>query len=157
MAPPKVVSGARALVQIVDPVTNIAQTMGTISSISYSWMYATQEVALLGRFTVAEIDYVGVNPVGGSMTGWRVFGHDAHSDNGLPALQDLLTADYAQLQVLDRQNNAPISVLRDVRIQGASEGANARALIENTIPFVAIYRDTETTTNAESAGAADLP
>lgn len=160
--PPKVMSGPRALVGVYDPSTGKTRVIGLFSNISWNLTYETQAANILGAYAPVEIDYVGQNEIPITCSGYRVIDHGAHAEATVPKLQDLLTHEYIELTVIDRQRQAQgkdgrIAKFRNVRPTGYSTGVSTRNLSEMTVNFVGIKVDDESTTNEESAGAASLP
>lgn len=154
---PKVMSGARAKLAIVDPATQQASVVGIFNNVSYGLVYDTQPAYILGRYSASEIDYTGMEPVQITCTGWRVIRHGAHKDAKVPALADLLTHEYLEMTVIDRQTDTRIAKFRNVRPTGYSTTISARQLEEVTVTFVAILVDDEDTENAETPNATSLP
>lgn len=163
MAAPKVMSGARAKLAIVDPNTGQAVVVGIFNNVSYGLTYDVQPAYILGRYSPAELDYTAQEPVSITCSGWRVVKQGPHVTARVPKLQDLLTADYLELTVIDRQteandpNNARIAKFHSVRPTGYSTTITARQLEEVTVTFVGLLVDDESTTNAEHSSAANLP
>jgi hypothetical protein len=162
MAAPKVVSGARAKVAIVDPATGKANVIGIFNNVSYSLQYGTQAVYILGRYSPSEIDYTHMEPVQLTLGAWRSVGHGPHQDGKVPNLVDLLTHEYLEMAVIDRQLEAGggdgrIAKIRKIRPTGYSTTLSARQLTEYTITAVGILIDDENTTNAEHPTSTDLP
>lgn len=169
MAAPKVMSGARAKVAIVDPQTDEATVVGIFNQCSYGLTFDQQPVYILGRYSAAEIEYTGQEVVGITCSGWRVVGNGPHNlgkdgaKAGVPNLFDLLTHEYIELTVIDRQtessdpNKARIAKFRKVRPTGYSTTISAKQLEDITISFVGILVDDENTTNTETPNAANLP
>ncbi len=148
--------GARALVYKVG--ANGSQLIGIFSSFSYGSTYDVAPVPILGRHSVAELVYTGVEPVRCSATGWRVVGNGPHVAGSMPNVKDLLTADYIELAVVDRQDpTITIAHIKSVRPESYSSTIATKSLTEVTHSFVGILVDDETETNAEAAPAADLP
>jgi len=163
MAAPKTMSGARAKLAVVDPNTGQARVVGIFNNVSYGLTYDVQPVYILGRFSPAELDYTGQEPVSITCSGWRVIGHGPHVSASVPKLQDLLTADYLELTVIDRQSeindpgNAQVAKFHSCRATGYSTSITARQLEEVTVNFVGLLVDDESTVNAEHSSAASLP
>lgn len=157
MAPPKTVHGARCQVIIADPNTGTAQIVGLFNSLSYSLAYETQDVYLLGRLTADEIVYTAQDTVNVSASGFRVVGAGPHKGAHLPALQDLLTHEYLQLAVYDRQTNQLIAKISNVRPTSFGTTISARQLNEMSISFKGILVGDEDTENAEPVGSSTLP
>lgn len=145
----RIVHGARALVHIGP------KLVGTISAISYQLGFDAQDAYVLGRLSPAEITYTGQEPVSGSLSGWHVLGAGPHVQ-GLPALQDLLTAPYTTITVIDRVTGKVMAKIKDVRLLGASGGHSTRQLSEKGIPFKGITMSDDDVDNVEPAGSADL-
>lgn len=157
MAAPKVMSGARATFGVFNPNTDTTTVIGIFSNVSYGVTYDVQPAFILGRYSAAEIDYTAADVVQVTASGWRVIGNGWHKAGQLPTLQQLLTHEYLQLSVTDRQTNKVIAVINNVRPTSASGGFAARQLSESTHTFVGLLVDDEDNQNSESVGAADLP
>lgn len=162
MAAPKVMNGARATLGVYDPATGTFKAVGIFNNVSYGLTYDAQPVYILGRYSPAEIDYTSQEPVSITASGWRVIEHGPHVDAAIPKLQDLLTHEYLELAVSDRQRAAGgadgrIAKFRQVRPTGYSTTISARQLEEVTCTFMAILVDDESTTNAEGFGSTELP
>ncbi len=162
MALSKVFNGSRARVSIYDPNTNTTQIVGSFTNISYSWNYEIGEAPILGRTTVAETSFLGASTVQVTATGWRCLGFGAHT-LGMPKLQDILTSDYFELEVADRASEAAgaaearVVRITQCRLHSYSTGVAGRAQSEVTYGITGIIVSDESVTNAEGAGAADLP
>lgn len=158
MAPPKVMSGARAKLGFLDPASGKATYVGIFNNVSFGLTYDAQPAYVLGRYSPADIDYTAQEPVNLTASGWRVFQHGAHVEGHVPNLKDLLTHEYLTLTIVDRQNpNVNLHTFRQVRPTGYSTTISARNLEEITVTFMGILVDDESTTNAEDPSAMDLP
>lgn len=159
MSSPKVFSGARGKLAVVDPATQTATVVGIFTSCSYGLSYDGQPVYVLGSYGPVEWEYTGQEPIGITCTGWRVVGHGPHVDAKVPHLQDLLRHEYLELTLMDRQNNdLRVAKFRNVRPTGYSTGVSSRQLSEVTVNFVGLRVDDESgPDNAESPGATQLP
>lgn len=147
---PKVMSGARAKLQIYDPVKGTI-TLGIFANVSYAMSYDAQPVYILGRFSAASIDYTAQEVVQVTASGFRVYNEGAHKHASVPELGKLLESEYITLQIVDRVNPAkPIAVIRNVRPTGYSTSISARQLEEITVNFVGILVDDEDTVNEEA-------
>lgn len=151
MALPKVLHGGRCMV------LRDGQVVGSFSGINYQVAYDVQAAVILGRATPAELAYTGVEPVTGTLSGWRVVDHGPHAGPGLPLVQDIFTAEYITLTVFDRVTNREVGSIESVRLGGASGGFAPRQLSEMGIPFQGLIMSDETAQNAEGVGAPDLP
>ena len=158
-----VLAGARAKVAFIDPSTGLARIVGIFSSVDYGLNYTTEPAFILGRYSAAANDYTSQDIIRLTCSGYRIFNHGPFADAGLPPLQGLLTADYIQLALIDRQGElAGIADSRfakffSVRPTGFTTGANARSLQQMTFHYEALQLGDETNTNAEGAGATILP
>ena len=157
MTVPTVMNGARAKLARLDPATGKATVVGIFNSVSWGLNYQTEPVYILGRYTAAEIDYTSQAPVDIRASGWRVIGHGAHKDGGVPELINLLTEPYISLTVLDRATDRPIATMHRVRATSYSTGVNARQLQEVQVSFQGILVDEDDVKNSEHGSAADLP
>lgn len=157
MASPKVMSGARAKVGMLDPNTKQVRVVGIYNNFSYSLQLDVQPAFILGRFTAASLDYTSVEPCHCTAGGWRVVRHGAHVEGRVPNIKDLLNHEYIQIVVVDRQTFAPVATIRDVRPTGYSSAFTARQLTELTMTYVGIIVDDEDTDNSEPADSTDLP
>lgn len=162
MAASKVMNGARAKLGIYDPATGLTRTVGIFNNVSFGLTFDAQPAYILGAYAPAEIDYTSQEPVSITASGWRVIDHGPHVEAGIPRLQDLLTHEYLELAIIDRQREAGgkdgrITKFRQVRPTGYSTTISARQLEEITCTFMAIRVDDESTTNVEGPGAAFLP
>lgn len=148
---PKTFHGGRAQV-VVD-----GKIVGLFSSVSWGGAYDVQPVFLLGRMSAAESVYTGSDVVQVTCSGFTVVDHGPFVDGAMPALQDLLTAGYIELGILDRETNKRIGRIHDCRAANFSRGANARSLSEMTITYIGLRVSDESVLNAEAPGASDLP
>jgi hypothetical protein len=112
------------------------KTVGIFSDVSYGLSYGSAPAYVLGRYDAVEISYTDQGTVGVDATGWRVVGNGPHVATGLPYLQDLLSSDYIQLQLVDRQTGVNICKIKDVRVVSYSTGASARGQSTVRVSFV---------------------
>lgn len=171
MAAPKIIHGARAKVAIVDPATGSARVIGIFNSISYSVQYGAQAAYILGRYSPAELIYTHSEPIQMTLTGWRQVGQGPYATSGLPGgspsgivpkLQDLLTHEYVQISVIDRQlqaqgKDATIALIKQIRPTGYSISVANRQMSEVQMTAMGILIDDESTANDEAAFATSLP
>lgn len=150
-------SGARAKVAIVDPATGTAQVVGIWNNFSYSVNYDVQPAFILGRFSAAELNTTGVEPVSITAGGWRVVDHGPFIEGKLTNVKDLLTQEYLVLTVIDRQTGKNIATIHGCLPSGFSSGLSARQLQESTNTYMGLLMDDESTQNTEASSAADLP
>lgn len=155
--PPKVMSGARAKVGVVDPNNGQLQVVGIYDNFSYGLQYDVSPAFILGRFTAASLDYTSVEPVNCTASGWRVVKHGAHVEGRVPNIKDLLTHEYIQIGVVDRQTLELVATIVDVRPTGYSTAFTARQLTQMTMSYMGILAGDEDTNNAEPADSTNLP
>ena len=151
MSPPLVLSGARAVVRINN------KPIGMFSSFSYGLTFDVQAVYILGRYSAAETGYTAQEPVRCTASGWRVVGNGPHAAASMPNLRDLISHQYIQIDVLDRQSGKVIAIIKDVRPETYSTTIAVKSLTEVTHTFVGLVVDDESTKNTESQGHTDLP
>ncbi len=157
MAPAKTFTGARAQLLMVDPNTNAATVMGIFNNVSVGLQYSVDPIYLLGRYSADELVYTAQDVVHVTATGWRVVGADPQTIAKVPRLQDLMTNDYVELAILDRETNQRLASIHSVRPLGYTMSVVNRQTVEITVTFMGLLIDTETTTNAELPGATQLP
>lgn len=157
MAAPKVMSGARAKVGMIDPNTQQLRVVGIYDNFSYGLQLDVAPAFILGRFTAASLDYTSVEPISCTASGWRVVRHGAHVEGRVPNIKDLLHHEYIQIGVVDRQSLALVATVRDVRPTGYSSAFTARQLTQMTMSYMGIIVDDEDTDNSEPADSTDLP
>lgn len=163
MASPKVMSGARAVVSLagIDPATGqqFSKIVGIWNNFSYSVNYDVQPVFILGRYSAAELNTVGVEPVSITAGGWRIVDHGPFADGKLTNLKDLLHQEYLVLDVVDRQSGSHIATIHGCLPTGFSSGLSARQLQESTNTYMGLLMDDESTVNpiTEDGTATDLP
>lgn len=161
-APPRVMSGARAVVSIQEQGSNGTSTpVGIFTNISYSVQYDAQGVWVLGGYSAREIDYTAVELVSINATGWRVINHGAHREAGVPTLKQILTKDYLTFVIKDRATGVTIATIENVRATGHQGGFTNKQLSEITLSFVGTFMNDETSKNdnslAEDGSAVLLP
>src|ERR1700677_4752266 len=120
MAASKVMTGARALVQIADSNSgNAPKIIGFFNSISWGQSDELSDIFILGRYSADEIVPTARNTVHVTCSGWRSIGHGAHQDAGYPHLQDLLQSDNSiELAIVDRQTGVAMGKIHSCRCEG---------------------------------------
>lgn len=159
---PKVMSGARAKVGIFDPNTNSTAYVGIYANVSYGLVYDTQAAWILGRYSAADVDYVGVELVNLTCSGYRVINFGPHTTGKVPRLKDLLHHQYVTFMIADRlleeqSSDGRMAVIRKVRPTGFTTTIANRQLEEMTLSYVGILADDEDGTNDEANSSMDLP
>lgn len=158
----KVMHGARAVVWVG------TTPAGIFNHASVQVGYDVAPAYILGRFTAAELVYVGAEIVSLTLAGFRVMQNgpfslaDATSGSKLiPFIQDLLNYDDVSVSLHDRTqtdpNRSTIMQVFEVKPTGFSESVGARGLMELTVNMQGLSFGDEEGESTESAGAADLP
>lgn len=147
----KTVHGARATLSINGNV------VGLFDSCSYNVGLDVSAVYLLGRFSPAELVTVGVEPVGLTMSAFRVVDHGVFKDIAFTRIQDLLDQNYIEITLYDRQSDKRIGTVQSAVPTGQSASVSARQLMTQTVTFQGLMFSDESGTQAEPAGSTDLP
>lgn len=164
--PAKTMTGARAILWIgggTDAAGKAAAPVkvGIFNNVSYGLQYDAQPVYILGRFSPAEIEYTGQEPVGVTASGWRVVGHGPHVDGKVPSLRELLTHEYLLMTIHDRAgaaNDPPIAHITGVRPTGYTTSLSERQLQNMQLSFIGmLVGDESNGTNEEAADSVVLP
>jgi hypothetical protein len=146
----RTLSGARAQLAMVDPTTGTAQVVGIFNNVSYGQTYSAEPIYVLGSFSPVETVYTAAEAIHISASGWRVFGKGAHVSGGVPALDKILSHEYLEMTVFDRQNpGTPIAKFKSVRPTGYSTSIANRQASEISVNFVGLRMDDESTVNEE--------
>lgn len=154
----KTVTGARATLSVANPNTGgYTGLTGYANNVSYSLNYSAEPIYILGNAAPEEIVYTAQEVVSISTSGWRVVDHGPHVEPGLPRLQDLLTHEYLELTIYDRQTNKQIAKFHSVRPVSFSTTLANRQAEEISVTFLAILVDDESGQNHERPDAAHLP
>lgn len=152
-----IMSGSRAIVQMVDGAGK-ANTVGIFSSVTYGVLYGVAAAPILGRFTPGTIDYVSMEPVGGSATGWRVVNKGPHALGLVPRLQDILTSPDVIFVIVDRKSGKKVATIKQIKTTGYNTTINARQLEEITVNFQGLaFEDESSGPFQEPASAAGAP
>lgn len=158
MAPPKIMTGARAKVGLLDPTTGQIDFVGIYNNVSYAVTFDAQPAFILGRYSAADSEYTAAEPVNITASGYRVYGHGAHAAGKLPKLQDLLRSEYLVFVLVDRANpTKAMAQIRKVRPTGFSTTISARNLQEMSMTYMGLLCDDESTDNEEAPESMDLP
>jgi hypothetical protein len=151
MAPPKIVTGARAKVQIQSPSGELV-TVGIFTSISYGVVYDATPAYTLGAYSPREIDYTAQEPVSISASGWRVVGQGPHVQGLFPTLQELMTHEYLSMTITDRQTGLVIAKIEQVRPTSYQTPIASRQLTEQSFSFMGILCSDESGQNTINEG-----
>lgn len=153
----KVMSGARALLAQLPP-GKTPRVMGIFNNCSWGATLDLTPVYILGNYTPVTLEYTATEPVTITCSGWRVYGHGP-TEVGLPFIQELMSTDYLQMAVFDRQQKSgaePIARFVDVKCTGYSTTMSSRSLEEITLTFVGRLVYTESGKSDERADATQL-
>jgi hypothetical protein len=153
----KVMSGARAKVFIADPNSGKPELVGSFHTVTVGLTFDVQPVNILGRFSPDELVYTAQEAVTVQCSGFRVIGAGVHRMMKVPNTRDLLTHEYLQLVITDRQTGRDIHKVHSVRPVSYSTTLNARALEDVSVTYLGLLIDDEDTELSESVGAATLP
>jgi hypothetical protein len=150
MAASKILHGARAILWVGD------QQAGIFNSVSYSMNLDVAPAFILGRYSAAELNYVGAEPVSASCSGFRVL------KNGpltmVPTLNELLKYTDITLTISDRATGATVLRISDCKPTGFSSQVSSRSLQDITVNFQGLsYSDEGNEDNVEGEGATFLP
>ena len=153
----KTMHGARGKVYIADPNTGKQELIGIFNTISWGLTFDVQPVFLLGRYSPDELVYTAMEPVSVQCSGFKVVGAGPHKLAKMPNVRDLLTHEYIQLVINDRQTGRDIAKIHSVRPVSYSTTLNARNLEEISITYVGMLVDDEDTQLVERADSTTLP
>jgi hypothetical protein len=147
----KVMNGARAKVYVG------GNLIGIFTAVSYGLSYRTEPTFVLGREEADEINYTSQDVVSIRASGWRVIGHGAHADLGLPKLKNILNQPTTVVTLHDRQTNVAFAKVREVKVTGMSTSITARQQQEITVQMEGIYLDDESGPNGGAVDASAVP
>lgn len=142
----KTVTGARAQVMIGNKI------VGIFNNISFGLNYDLAPIYVLGRYTAAETVFTAQEVVSVSATGFRAVGAGPFEAVSLPYLKQLMSHEYIELAVFDRQTNRKIAQIHEVRPTGFSTSIGARGIEEISVSFTGISLEDESTDGQGSAG-----
>jgi len=161
MAASKTLHGSRALLWIGNT------PAGIFTSVQWGCNYDVSPAYILGRFSAAELVYVGFEVINLTMAGFRVTDHgpfaviDTQTGARLvPRLQDLLNYDDISVSLHDRLEtdpNKPIFIVTNCKPVGFNSNMAARALCDMTVTMQGLHLSDESGDNNEAAGSSDLP
>lgn len=150
MADQQILHGARAQL-IVN-----GKKVGIFSDVSYGVNYDVQPAFILGRYSAAELTYVGMDVVNVSATGFRVVDNGAYVAAAMPKLQELMAHNEISLEIFDRQTNKSVLSVIGVRPVGWNSGQAARSQSTFSVNFLGRLASDESGVNDESAGASTI-
>jgi hypothetical protein len=158
----KIVNGARAILYIG------TTPIGMFESCSTSVALDTAQAWILGRYTVGANEYVGAEMIQIQASGFRVLDHgpfstaDASSGASLfPLIQNLAETEDLTISLHDRTQTDPekglIMSVSNCKARSWNSGVSARSLSQFSMTFEGIFYSDESGSNAEAAGAAEIP
>lgn len=152
MAKAKVFTGARAKVYV----DNVL--VGIFDSCTYAVNIGAEAVAILGRYSPAEIAQTSYEAVTANCSGFRVIGNGGHVLPKFPKLQDLLNLETVTLAMVDRQStdNTPILIVHNCIPVNYSTGANIKATSRIQVSYMGTHASDESGVQDEG-GAVSLP
>jgi hypothetical protein len=150
MADQKIFHGARAQL-IVN-----GKKVGVFSDVSYGVNYDVQPAFILGRYSAAELTYVGQDVVSVSATGFRVIDNGAYVAASMPKLQELMGHNEISIELFDRQSNKSVLSVIGVRPVSWSSGQQSRSLSTFSVQFMGRLASDESGVNDEGAGASTI-
>ncbi len=160
MAPPKVMTGARAQVSLINPSTNVSEIVGTFMNFAYGVVYDVQAAFILGRYGAAALEYTAMEPVNITAGAWRVYKAGPYAKHGIPKLQDLINFNDLTIMITDRENPTgdPIAVIRNIKPTGFTTNLTNRQMEEMTCAYMGLLVDEEgQDASDEGGGASSLP
>lgn len=152
MSVAKIMTGPRAIL-IVNGVPS-----GIFNSVSYGVDYNVNPAYILGRYSPAELTYVGQEAIQVTATGWRVIDSGPYTNSAaVPRLQDLLTHNDISLAIMDRLNPNKVALtVVGVRPVGYSTQITQKSQQEITVRFMGLRAYDENGSQDETAGATSL-
>ena len=162
MAKSKVMHGARAVLWIG------STPIGLFNNVSYQVNYDVAPAYILGRFSAAELIYVGAEVISISASGFRVMRNgpfstvDQQSGSRLvPKLQELMNYEDITVSLHDRSESDPekglIMNVQHVKPTGFSSSVGARGLQDLSLSMQGLHYGDEDGDSIEGDGASDLP
>lgn len=130
--------------------------VGLFSNVSYGLSYDTVPSYILGRFSPAEITYVGQEAISVNASGFRVIDNGAFVAAGVPKLQDLMSFGDISLAIFDRQSGKEVMTVVGVKPTGFNTGLAARSISDFSVSFLGLRLSDESGDANEAAGASDL-
>lgn len=151
--PAKTFTGARAVVKINNEIVAIAE------SYSYTVNTPVEPIHILGRHSAADLPHLSYEAVPISLSGIRIIGEGPHKQAKVSKLQELLNSEELSITITDRQNpaGAPTANFIGCKSTGYSTGITAKGSGRVNINYLARFMEIEDGSQAESAGAVDLP
>ncbi len=156
-----IIHGARCKLKIAKA-DGTAAVVGIFSDVSYGVSYDVQPAFILGRFSAAELTYVGMDVVEVNATGFRVLNNGAFEVAGMPKLQDLISQGTVHLEIEDTggaSGSTAGKVLMKVsnaKVASFSSGQAARSQSTFSVRFMGTSFEDESGTQNESTNSAKI-
>lgn len=146
----KIMHGARAQL-IVN-----GKIVGLFSNVSYGLAYDAVPSHILGRYSPAEITYVGQEAISVNASGFRVIDNGAMVAAGVPKLQELMVFEDISLAIFDRQTNKEVMTVVGIKPTGYDTSLAARSISDFSVRFLGMRISDESGTADEAPGASTL-
>jgi hypothetical protein len=151
-----IIHGARCKLKIAKVGSDTAKVVGIFSDVSYGVSYDVQPAFILGRFSAAELTYVGMDVVEVNATGFRVLDNGAFVSAGMPKLNELINQGSIHLEIEDTGSGVggkPGKILMkvsNVKVASFSSGQAARSQSTFSVRFMGTEFEDESTTGSGS-------
>lgn len=130
--------------------------IGLFTNVSGSLGYSVQEAYILGRSSVAEFVYTGMEPVRLSLSGFRVINSGPFAIQTVPKLQEILQYEGITVEVEDRTTGLTALKVFDCFIERFSFGFGARSISNIEVSMVGSTYGDESADFAEAPGATKI-
>lgn len=141
-----------------------SKPVGLFASVSFDVQYDAQDIYTIGKENAQEIVYTGMNTIDVRVSGFRVMDHGPYQDISVPKLQDLLSHNDIQLQIVDRRGTQAgpgpgsqnVVTIHQVRPLGYSFETSARGVASLSVVFrgITLNDDTDAAPQADTINAA---
>jgi hypothetical protein len=153
MAAASTMTGARAKVVIANPNPGgHSGVVGIFSDVSVSFAYDLQPIYILGNAAPVESVYTSQEPIRVTCNGFRSVDNGPFVQPGMPPLNQLLTHEYLQIELYDRQTGKSIGIIKQCRPQGFDSGISARQIQSMSLSYMGLLFSDETTEERQDAG-----
>jgi hypothetical protein len=153
MAAASTMTGARAKIVIANPnADGYTGVVGMFSDCSFSYSLDLQPIYILGNAGPVESVYTAQEPIRVTCNGFRSVDNGPFAQAGMPPLNQLLTHEYMQIELFDRQSGKSIGIVKQCRPQGFDSGVSARQITSMSLTYMGLLFSDETTEERSSAG-----
>ena len=129
--------------------------VGIFSDCSYGVSQDVHPAFILGRFSPAELTVTAQEAIDIRATGWRVVDNGPYI-NGVPKLQDLLTADDITISLWDRETGKFVMTVVGCRSQGWETSLATKTQQAITVKFLGLRLEDESGDQDEAADASRI-